>query len=203
MSVTCCRSVVFGGYSSFLHQYNWPSLYDWNIIESGFKHHSHNPIYWPLDCVNILLLITFFLLWTIFLVFILHRNSHRTHICTYLETSWIVINKSTHHFTSSIFYSKCRCNFNPEMSIQDIYSHFQLKRIYIYNLVLKRHCILKSSKIVNYTVDECLKHCLLYTGCLWRFGISALCFPFLTFFCIIIIFISELYICSVIAGLSL
>ena len=94
MSVTCCRSVVFGGYSSFLHQYNWPSLYDWNIIESGFKHHSHNPIYWPLDCVNILLLITFFLLWTIFLVFILHRNSHRTHICTYLETSWIVINKS-------------------------------------------------------------------------------------------------------------
>ena len=30
--------VVFSGYSGFLHQYNW------NIVESGVKHHNPNPI---------------------------------------------------------------------------------------------------------------------------------------------------------------
>jgi len=30
--------VVFSGYSGFLHQYNCPPRYNWNIVESGFKH---------------------------------------------------------------------------------------------------------------------------------------------------------------------
>jgi hypothetical protein len=34
------RSVVFSGYSDFLHQYNWPPRYNWNIVESGIKHHN-------------------------------------------------------------------------------------------------------------------------------------------------------------------
>jgi hypothetical protein len=37
LSVTCVRSVVFSGYSGFLHQYNWPPRYHWNIVESGVK----------------------------------------------------------------------------------------------------------------------------------------------------------------------
>ena len=40
MSVTCGRSVVSFGYSVFLHQQNWPPRYNWNIVESGIKHHS-------------------------------------------------------------------------------------------------------------------------------------------------------------------
>jgi hypothetical protein len=39
LSVTCNRSVVFSGSSGFLHQYNWLPRYDWNIVESGVKHH--------------------------------------------------------------------------------------------------------------------------------------------------------------------
>ena len=39
MSVTCGRSVVFSGYSGFLHQQHWPPRYNWNIVESGVKHH--------------------------------------------------------------------------------------------------------------------------------------------------------------------
>jgi hypothetical protein len=42
-SVTCDRSVVFSGYSSFLHQQNWPPRYNWNIVESGIKHHKPKP----------------------------------------------------------------------------------------------------------------------------------------------------------------
>jgi hypothetical protein len=34
------RSVVFSRYSDFLHQYNWPPRYNWNIVESGIKHHN-------------------------------------------------------------------------------------------------------------------------------------------------------------------
>jgi len=34
-----CRSVVFSGYYGFLHQYNWSPRYNWNIVESGVKHH--------------------------------------------------------------------------------------------------------------------------------------------------------------------
>ena len=30
---------VFSGYSGFLHQQNWPPRYNWNILESGVKHH--------------------------------------------------------------------------------------------------------------------------------------------------------------------
>ena len=29
---------VFSGYSGFLHQYNWPTRCNWNIVESGIKH---------------------------------------------------------------------------------------------------------------------------------------------------------------------
>ena len=36
-------SMVFSGYSGFLHQLNWPPRYSWNIIGSGIKHHRHNP----------------------------------------------------------------------------------------------------------------------------------------------------------------
>ena len=39
MSVTCDRWVVFSWYCGFLHQYNWPPRYNWNIVESGVKHH--------------------------------------------------------------------------------------------------------------------------------------------------------------------
>ena len=37
------RSVVFSGYSGFLHQLEWPPRYNWNIVESGIKHHNPNP----------------------------------------------------------------------------------------------------------------------------------------------------------------
>jgi hypothetical protein len=50
LSVTCDRSVVFSGYSGFLHQENWPSRYNWNIVESGIKHHkpslNQTMLYW-------------------------------------------------------------------------------------------------------------------------------------------------------------
>jgi hypothetical protein len=36
------RSVVLSGSSDFLHQYNWPPWYNWNIVESGVKHHQTN-----------------------------------------------------------------------------------------------------------------------------------------------------------------
>jgi hypothetical protein len=39
LSVTCDRPVVFSGFSGFLHQYNWPPRFNWNIVESGVKHH--------------------------------------------------------------------------------------------------------------------------------------------------------------------
>ena len=42
LSVTCDRSVVFSGYPVFLHQSNWPPRYNWNIVESGVKHHKPN-----------------------------------------------------------------------------------------------------------------------------------------------------------------
>ena len=41
--LTCDRSVVFSVYSSFFHQLNWQSPYNWNIVESGVKHHNPNP----------------------------------------------------------------------------------------------------------------------------------------------------------------
>ena len=42
-SVLCDRSVVFSGYSGFLHQLNWLPTYSWNIVESGIKHQNPNP----------------------------------------------------------------------------------------------------------------------------------------------------------------
>ena len=38
LSVTCDRSVVLSGYSGFLHQYNCPQQYSWNIVGIGGKH---------------------------------------------------------------------------------------------------------------------------------------------------------------------
>ena len=35
--------VFFSGFSGFLHQQNWPPRCNWNIVESGFKHHNPNP----------------------------------------------------------------------------------------------------------------------------------------------------------------
>ena len=32
----------FSGYSGFLHQLNCPPRYNWNIVESGVKHHKQN-----------------------------------------------------------------------------------------------------------------------------------------------------------------
>jgi hypothetical protein len=29
----------------FLHQYNWPPQYNWNIVESGIKHHNIQTLY--------------------------------------------------------------------------------------------------------------------------------------------------------------
>ena len=31
------------GFLWFLWQFNWQPRYNWNIIESGVKHHNHNP----------------------------------------------------------------------------------------------------------------------------------------------------------------
>ena len=45
MSVTCDTLVVFTGFSGFLHQSNWPPRYNWNIVESGIKHHQTNKLY--------------------------------------------------------------------------------------------------------------------------------------------------------------
>ena len=42
LSVICDRSVVSSGSPGFLHQYNWPPRYNWNIVESGVKHHQTN-----------------------------------------------------------------------------------------------------------------------------------------------------------------
>jgi len=41
----CDRSVVFSGYSGFLHQLNWLPRYNWNIFESGVKHHNVSPYF--------------------------------------------------------------------------------------------------------------------------------------------------------------
>jgi len=37
--LTCDMSMIFSG---FLHQYNWPPRYNWNIVEGGVKHHYFN-----------------------------------------------------------------------------------------------------------------------------------------------------------------
>ena len=42
LSVTCDRSMVFSGFSCFLHQQSWPPRYNLNIVDSGVKHHSPN-----------------------------------------------------------------------------------------------------------------------------------------------------------------
>ena len=39
-------SLVFSGYSGFLHQYIRPLRYNSNIVEGGSKHHNPNPLKW-------------------------------------------------------------------------------------------------------------------------------------------------------------
>ena len=72
LSVTCDRSVVFCVYSGFIHQYNWLLQYNWNIVESGVKHHSpnHNP--------SIVLLICFY--------FIFNCYQHECHLSVRIRT---------------------------------------------------------------------------------------------------------------------
>jgi len=36
------KLVVFWGYPGFRHQWNSPPRYNWNIVESGVKHHQTN-----------------------------------------------------------------------------------------------------------------------------------------------------------------
>ena len=45
LDTTLCDDalVLFSGYFSFLHQLNWPPRYNWNIVESGIKHHKPQP----------------------------------------------------------------------------------------------------------------------------------------------------------------
>ena len=45
LSVTGDRTMDFSKCSDFLLQYNWPPRYNWNIVDSGIKH--HNPNYKP------------------------------------------------------------------------------------------------------------------------------------------------------------
>ena len=46
---TYVRSVVFWGNSSLLHQYNWPTQYNCNIVQGGIKHHNLNHMINPHD----------------------------------------------------------------------------------------------------------------------------------------------------------
>ena len=62
MSVTCGGSVVFSEYFGFLHQYNWPPRYNWNIIESGVKLYNTNP-YNYLELMNPTFLFTSIYRW--------------------------------------------------------------------------------------------------------------------------------------------
>ena len=36
--------VVFSGYSGFIHQWNWPPRYNWNIVASSINHHYPSPL---------------------------------------------------------------------------------------------------------------------------------------------------------------
>ena len=48
----CRRLVVFSGYSGFLHQWNGPPRHNWNIVESGVKH--HKPTHYPSKSIILL-----------------------------------------------------------------------------------------------------------------------------------------------------
>ena len=65
MSVTCGRSIISTGYTGFLHQLNWPSRYNWNIVESGAKHNNHDPGLWGSTLFIWFAIITY--LWLVFL----------------------------------------------------------------------------------------------------------------------------------------
>ena len=46
LSVTCGTSVGISAYSDFQYQQNWLPRYNWNIVESGAKHHNLYPNPW-------------------------------------------------------------------------------------------------------------------------------------------------------------
>ena len=50
LSVICNRLVIFPGYSRFPPPINWPPRYNWNVVESGVKHHqqTNNLLNFPL-----------------------------------------------------------------------------------------------------------------------------------------------------------
>ena len=47
--------MVFSGYSDFLHQWNWPSQNNWNIVQSGVKDHNHNPLPYKIQIISLFL----------------------------------------------------------------------------------------------------------------------------------------------------
>ena len=54
MSVTCDRSVVFSGYSGFLHKCNWPPRYNWNIAECGHNlNHTLKKLLWMICAIQL------------------------------------------------------------------------------------------------------------------------------------------------------
>jgi hypothetical protein len=63
LSVTCDRLVVFSGYSGFLHQYNWPPRYNWNIVENSVKHHEPKPK--PFDQIKLIEIYKSYILYTL------------------------------------------------------------------------------------------------------------------------------------------
>ena len=50
LAVTCDRSVVFSESSDFLHKWNWPSWYSWNIVERGVKHYQSSKKTYNIAC---------------------------------------------------------------------------------------------------------------------------------------------------------
>ena len=60
LPVTYGRSVVFSGYTGFLHQLIRPPRYSWNIVESGVKHHKPKPVQYSNLCYHLILNLNFF-----------------------------------------------------------------------------------------------------------------------------------------------
>ena len=83
--------MVFSGYSGFLHQLYWSPRYNWNIVESGVKHHNPNPkLLYPqtIPAKFCLIIITY-----IRIYFILIYNLSQSSL---LEKNWIL--KGLYHY---------------------------------------------------------------------------------------------------------
>jgi hypothetical protein len=66
LSVTGCRLLVFSESSGFLHQWNWPPRYNWNIVESGVKH----PLTYYNTCVQYAIIHIETHFWHVWLIYI-------------------------------------------------------------------------------------------------------------------------------------